>query len=127
VMRDQERIELALTQEGQFKDEEEPLLPSSALQTYTLFRNGQSVAEIATQRNLVTKTVESHLIECISAGLAVDISIFVSASDRIQIENAIAEHGTDRLKPIRESLPENITYNMIRFVVAQHRLAKRAK
>jgi ATP-dependent DNA helicase RecQ len=55
------------------------------------------------------------------AGLTVDISIFVSDSDRTQIENAIAEHGTDKLKPIRESLPESITYNMIRFVVAEHR------
>jgi len=119
VMREQERIELVLTEGRQFKDEEEPL-PRTALQTYTLFRNGHSVKEIATKRNLVTKTVESHLIECISAGLTVDISKFVSDADRTQIEKAIAEHGTDKLKPIRDSLPENITYNMIRFVVAQH-------
>ncbi|MFN2499958.1 MAG: RecQ family ATP-dependent DNA helicase [Pyrinomonadaceae bacterium] len=125
VMREQERIELALP-DPQFNDEEEPLLPRTALQTYTLFRNGQSVEEIATQRNLVTKTVESHLVDCISAGLTVDISIFVSDSDRIQIESAIAEHGTGKLKPIRDSLPKNITYNMIRFVVAQHRVAKAA-
>ncbi|HEY2975732.1 MAG TPA: helix-turn-helix domain-containing protein [Pyrinomonadaceae bacterium] len=97
------------------------------MQTYTLFRNGHSVEEIAAQRNLVTGTVESHLIECISAGLTVDISKMVSAADRKQIENAIARHGTDKLKPIRESLPEQITYNMIRFVVAEHRLAKTGK
>jgi ATP-dependent DNA helicase RecQ len=121
VMREQERIELALAEGGTPKDEEEHLLPNTALQTYNLFRNGHSVEEIATQRNLVTKTIEGHLIECMSAGLTVDISIFVSDSDRTQIENAIAEHGTDKLKPIRESLPENITYNMIRFVVAEHR------
>ena len=73
VMREQERIELALAA-GEVKDEEDGLLPSTALQTYTLFRNGQSVAEIAAQRNLVTKTIEGHLIECIAAGLAVDIT-----------------------------------------------------
>jgi ATP-dependent DNA helicase RecQ len=121
VMREQERIELALAEGGKSKDEEERLLPNTALQTYTLFRNGHSVEEIALQRNLVAKTIEGHLIECMSAGLTVDISIFVSDSDRTQIENAIAEHGTDKLKPIREALPENITYNMIRFVVAEHR------
>jgi ATP-dependent DNA helicase RecQ len=102
-------------------------LPSTALQTYTLFRNGKSVEEIAAQRKLVVNTVEGHLIECISAGLAVDISILVSTSDRALIEKAIANHGADKLKPIRESLPENISYNMIRFVVAQHRLANAAK
>jgi ATP-dependent DNA helicase RecQ len=121
VMREQERIELTLTDEGLVKDEEEPLLPSTALQTYTLFRNGHSVEEIAIQRNLVTKTIEGHLIECIAAGLPVDISKLVSDSDRTQIEKAIAAQGADKLKPIREALPENITYNMIRFVVAKHR------
>ncbi len=127
VMREQERIDLALDHDELSTDEDEALLPNTALITYTLFRNGQSVEEIATQRNLVAKTVEGHLIECISAGLTVDISIFVSDSDRTQIGEAIAEHGTDKLKPIRDSLPENITYNMIRFVVAQHRLANAAK
>jgi ATP-dependent DNA helicase RecQ len=127
VMREQERVELALTDDGRAPDEEERLLPQTALQTYTLFRNGHSVEEIAAQRNLVTGTVESHLIECISAGLVVDISKVVSAADRKQIENAIARHGTDKLKPIRESLPEQITYNMIRFVVAEHRLQNTAK
>jgi len=121
VMREQERVELSLTDEGLAKDEEEPLLPSTALQTYTLFRNGHSVEEIAMQRNLVTKTIEGHLIDCMSAGLTVDISKLVSDSDRTQIEKAIAAHGADKLKPIREALPENITYNMIRFVVAKHR------
>ena len=126
VMREQERLELALTEDRE-QDKEEPLLPATALETYTLFRNGHSVEEIATQRNLVTKTIEDHLIECMSAGLTVDISKLVSASDRTQIEKAIAEHGIDKLKPIRESLPESITYNLIRFVVAEHRLAKTAK
>src|SRR5882672_224060 len=116
VMREQERIELALNDDGE-RVEEEPLLPNTALQTYNLFRNGYSVEEIARQRNLVTKTIEGHLIECMGAGLTVDISKLVSDSDRVQIEKAIDEQGAGKLKPIREALPESITYNMIRFVV----------
>jgi superfamily II DNA helicase RecQ len=118
VMREQERLELALPEDVQVNDEDDGLLPQTALQTYNLFRNGQSVAEIAAQRNLVANTIEGHLIECISSGLAVDIARLVSESDRSQIEKAIAEHGVEKLKPIRDSLPESITYNMIRFVVA---------
>ena len=121
VMREQERIELGLPVDGQVVDEDDGLLPQTALQTYTLFRNGQSVEQIATQRKLVTKTVEGHLIECISAGLAVDITKLVSESDRTQIEHAIVEYGAEKLKPIHDSLPESITYNMIRFVVAERR------
>jgi len=117
-MREQERIQLALSEERE-KDEEELVLPNTALQTYTLFRNGCSVAEIAKQRNLLANTIEGHLIECIAAGMIVDVSKLVSDSDRTQIEKAVAELGTEKLKPIRESLPESITYNMIRFVIAE--------
>ncbi|MEP6719294.1 MAG: RecQ family ATP-dependent DNA helicase, partial [bacterium] len=127
VMREQERIQLGLTDDGLAENEAEPLLPQTALQTYTFFRNGHSVADIARLRELVTNTIEGHLAECIAAGLAVDLTRLVSDSDRLQIEKAIAEHGSEKLKPIRESLPESITYNMIRFVVSAHRLVKTAK
>jgi uncharacterized protein YpbB len=119
VMREQERIELALPDERVVIEEDEALLPPTALETYNLFRSGCSVEEIAAQRNLVTKTIEGHLIECMGAGLTVDISRMVAESDREQIEKAIAEHGAEKLKPIHDSLPESITYNMIRFVVAE--------
>ncbi len=127
VMREQERIQLALTDDGRANDEMEPLLPPTALQTFALFRNGQSVADIAAQRELVINTIEGHLVACIAAGLPVDVTKLVSDSDRTQIENAIAEHGTEKLKPIREALPESITYNMIRFVVERQRLVKTEK
>ena len=127
VMREQERVQLVLTDNSPAKDEDEPLLAATALQTFTLFRNGHSVADIAQQRELVVNTIEGHLVECIAAGLPVDLDKLVSDSDRAHIEMAIAEHGTEKLKPIRESLPESITYNMIRFVVARQRLVKTAK
>ena len=127
VMREQERIELALTDEGPAPDGGEPLLPATALQTHTLFRNGYSVQEIASQRELVVNTIEGHLVDCIATGLPVDLSRLVSASDQAQIEKAIAEHGTEQLKPLRDALPESITYNMIRFVVERQRLVKAAQ
>jgi ATP-dependent DNA helicase RecQ len=121
VMREQERIELALDGEPE-KDDEEPLLSATVSQTFKLFSNGRSVEEIAQQRGLVTNTIEGHLIECLSAGLAVDISRLVSDSDRSQIEKAISDHGLEQgFKAIRESLPESITYNKIRFVVAEQK------
>jgi ATP-dependent DNA helicase RecQ len=91
-----------------------------------LHRQGLSVAEIAAQRGLVPNTVESHLEECLRAGLPVDVSRLVPAEVRRQIETAIDEHGTAGLKPIRESLPEHVTYNQIRFVVAERLRTKTA-
>jgi ATP-dependent DNA helicase RecQ len=121
VMREQERVELALPEDGQVKvPEEEFAPPQTAFQTLALHQQGFSVQEIARQRSFVTNTIESHLVDCIRAGLPVDVSKLVDPADRALIEKAIAEHGTEKLKPIHESLPETITYNMIRFVVAEH-------
>jgi ATP-dependent DNA helicase RecQ len=125
VMREQERIQLAIPEGGHGPRNEEDAPPKTAFQTLALYRQGFSVVEIATQRGLVTNTIESHLEECLRAGLPVDISKLVSAEARARIEQAIDEHGTEKLKPIRESLPEDITYNQIRFVVAD-RLRTRA-
>ncbi len=119
VMREQERVELAIPEGGHaLRSEEEGAASATAFQTLALHRQGFSVAEIAAQRELVPNTIEGHLEECLRAGLLVDITRMVPAEVRKQIEEAIDEHGTERLKPIRESLPETITYNQIRFVVA---------
>jgi ATP-dependent DNA helicase RecQ len=121
VMREQERVELALPEDGHVNvPEEEFAPPQTAFQTLALHQQGFSVQEIARQRSFVTNTIESHLVDCIRAGLAVDVSKLVAPADRALIEKAIAEHGAEKLKPIHESLPETITYNMIRFVIAEH-------
>jgi len=128
VMREQERIELAIPESGHaIENDDENAPPTTALQTLALHRQGLSVAEITRQRGLAPDTIESHLVECLRAGLPVDVSKLVSTEDRKQILEVIDQQGMERLKPIRDLLPDNITYNMIRFVVAEHRLAKTAK
>ena len=119
VMREQEQIQLAISEGGfAIPIDEDHVAPQTALQTLALHRQGLSVAEIARQRELVANTIENHLVECLAAGLAVEISQLVSSADREQIDKAIDKHGTEKLKPIHDSLPENITYNQIRLVVA---------
>jgi ATP-dependent DNA helicase RecQ len=119
VMREQEQVKLALDVGSADDGDEARILSPTASQTYQLFCEGRTVEQIARQRNLVVTTIEGHLIECLEMGLAVDVSRLVSESDRAQIENSIARHGLEGgLKPIRESLPESISYNMIRFVAA---------
>jgi ATP-dependent DNA helicase RecQ len=97
---------------------ESEVLPQTAVRTYQLYCSKVSVSEIAAKRNLTTATIENHLVECVRAGFPLDISQFVSAIDRVQIDAAISKHGMEKLKPIHDDLPETITYNMIRFVLA---------
>ena len=91
---------------------------STVEETYAFYRTGMSVEEIAQQRALSEMTVEKHLADCILAGREFDLARYVSPADRSLIEAATAEHGTERLKPLRDALPGHVTYRMIRFVVA---------
>jgi ATP-dependent DNA helicase RecQ len=91
---------------------------STVEETYALYEQGLTVEEICARRGLTEITVEGHLAACILEGRPFDVSQFVASQDRAEIEHATARLGTERLKPLRESLPRHITYRMIRFVVA---------
>jgi ATP-dependent DNA helicase RecQ len=95
-----------------------PPKASTVEETYALYEQGLTVEEICARRGLTEITVESHLAACILEGRPFDVSQFVTSQDRAEIEHAAARLGTERLKPLRESLPRHITYRMIRFVVA---------
>ncbi|MDQ3668326.1 MAG: RecQ family ATP-dependent DNA helicase [Acidobacteriota bacterium] len=132
VMREQEQIELALPQitcdqshvTAPVQEDHGPT--KTMMQTYAFYQQGVPIEEIARQRKCTTGTVESHLIDCIRAGYAIDTAQFVSDANRALIEAAISQHGTAKLKPLHDSLPESISYNMIRFVVAEHLQSQKA-
>ncbi len=119
VMREQAEVELYLPDVYQ-KYEAGPS-PSTVMQSYSLFCDGLSVDGIARHRNLVRSTIERHLLECLENGLTLDTSELVKEDERRLIEEAMATHGPVKFKVLLEALPENITYNMIRFVVAGRR------
>ena len=137
VMRERERVELALPMTPGPSSSDSPVsfsgaagkpgTPSKTIEeTYVLYREGLSLEEIARQRKYTKATIESHLVDCVRAGLSVEVSRFVPDTDRALIERAITEHGTKKLKPIHDSLPDSITYNMIRFVIADRRRLRKA-
>jgi superfamily II DNA helicase RecQ len=137
VMRERERVELPLApSSGQSSANSpvpasgaagKPATPSKTIEeTYVLYREGLSLEEIARQRRYTRATIESHLVDCVRAGFSVEVSRFVPDTDRALIERAITEHGTKKLKPIHDSLPDSITYNMIRFVIADRRRLRKA-
>jgi len=89
----------------------------SHLETYTLYNNNLSLDDIAEKRELSTKTVEEHLILCAQQGLEVDFAKFIPNAYIALLEKAVAEAGRDRLKPIKELLPEEVSYFMIKAYV----------
>jgi ATP-dependent DNA helicase RecQ len=92
--------------------------PGTVDETYALYEQGLTIEEICAQRGLTEMTVEKHLADCILEGRPFDISQHVGQADLALIEAAVAEFGTERLRPLRDALPGHINYRMIRFVVA---------
>lgn len=73
--------------------------------------------EIARERNVLKETIEKHLIECLYEGLELDYQSFIPEHMEPQIVAAIKQYGTERLKPIKEALPQEVTYTAIRFAI----------
>nr|WP_263323254.1 DNA helicase RecQ [Neobacillus sp. Marseille-Q6967] len=86
----------------------------SHLETYQLHQQKLSIAEIAEKRELAVSTVENHLLQCAQQGMEVDFVRLVPEKYMALLKNAVEEAGRSRLKPIKELLPEEVSYFMIK-------------
>jgi ATP-dependent DNA helicase RecQ len=86
-------------------------------QTYQLFRLGLSIDKVAEKRGLSTGTIYSHLVILIQ-NQKVNIEKILPKQIIDAIEAVIIDlNQVDRLAPIKDKLPEEISYEMIRCVV----------
>ncbi|MFQ5866046.1 MAG: RecQ family ATP-dependent DNA helicase [bacterium] len=92
------------------------VLPDTVQQTLQLFRQGLSIEQIAEHRNLTVGTIYGHFSQLIAFDL-VKVTAIIPVSRVQQIREAIEQVGVASLKPIKECLPEEISYHEIRCVV----------
>lgn len=90
---------------------------NSHLQSVRLFQDGLATAEIASQRQLSEQTVVKHLIQAKQEGHELDLRTEVDPKKIKAIEALAAEMGAERLRLLKEALPEEISYQDIRFVL----------
>ena len=88
--------------------------------TCQLYFEGKTIKEIAEERSLAMTTVEGHLFEGYQSGLKINIDDFIDKENEKLILQAIKSATSGKLKEVKESLPENITYLEIRAVYAKH-------
>ncbi|MBJ8031750.1 DNA helicase RecQ [Bacillus cereus group sp. N21] len=86
---------------------------NSHLETYEMYKLGTELSTIAKERDLSRQTVENHLIRCYEEGMEVDWPSFVPAEYESLIESAV-QHAEGGLKSIKEQLPDEVSYFMIR-------------
>ena len=86
--------------------------------SYNLYNEGKTIKEIADIRSLTVQTIENHLLKCFEEGLQIDIEKYVQFDYKDEIIEAIQNLGSERLKPLKEVLPEEVTYFDIRYFIA---------
>jgi len=86
-------------------------------ESFKLYKEGKSIAEIAAQRNLTVNTIEGHLAKFVRRG---DISIneLVSSEKLVLIEAALKDFDGISISPIKQSLGEGISFGEIKLVMA---------
>jgi ATP-dependent DNA helicase RecQ len=86
--------------------------------TLQLLQEGRTFEEIAQIRNRKVSSVVDMVAKLIAGGEIKFDSKWLSADKYAQIATAIQQLGKERLKPVKEALPEEISYDEIRLVAA---------
>jgi ATP-dependent DNA helicase RecQ len=89
--------------------------------TLALYRQGLSIEEIAYERNLKRSTIMDHLIELFEAGEAIDIDGLVQPEHYEVIVDALRQIGHELLRPVKDYLGDEYSYEEIRLVRASLR------
>jgi ATP-dependent DNA helicase RecQ len=101
-------------------------MPPAREQTVQLIMQGKTLGEIAGRRGRQLSSVVELVASMVESGEVAFCSSWVDAGKCAEIEKACAQHGTDRLRTLKDALPPEITFEDIKLVVARvrHELAK---
>ena len=94
---------------------------SPAEETIRLLAQGKSFEEIAQIRGRQVSTVVNMVADLVEQGSLEYRVEWVGAENQRVIEEAVRRLGAQWLKPLREALPAEITYEQIKLVVAHVR------
>ncbi|QZT32602.1 helix-turn-helix domain-containing protein [Caldalkalibacillus thermarum TA2.A1] len=98
---------------------EEAGLMQSALETYRLLRRGHTLEEIANLRGLKQSTIEDHVIDIAIHNPDFDYRHFISDDVMKAVRQVSKRLQTKRIRPIKEHLPDDISYFQIRLALVK--------
>jgi ATP-dependent DNA helicase RecQ len=85
--------------------------------SFDMFRSGNSLEDIAENRQLSVSTIETHLSYYITTG-ELDINEIVSEDKQELIAQAMQKFGRLGLRQLKDNLPEEISYGEIKMMAA---------
>jgi len=89
----------------------------TAQESFTLYRAGKPVHEIAALRNLAATTIEGHLALYIYKG-EMSVHEIVGEGKLPVIKDAVESYGAEKLGPLKEILGDDYSYGEIKAVIA---------
>ncbi|APH05424.1 DNA helicase RecQ [Bacillus weihaiensis] len=92
---------------------------SSHLHTFQMYRDGNSISSISEERGLSEITVQNHIVRSIEEGEEVDWTKIVTKEEERLIKEQVISLETELLKPIKEALPQEISYFQIKAVISK--------
>ncbi len=93
--------------------------PSHAV-TYEMYEQGKTLEQITGERKLTLITIQEHLVRCWNEGYEIDWSKFINPEHEVLVLQAVKEVGRERLRPIKDVLPDEVDYFTIRAVLCKH-------
>jgi cell fate (sporulation/competence/biofilm development) regulator YmcA (YheA/YmcA/DUF963 family) len=100
------------------KEKSSVVKTDTKLVSFTMYKEGKNVEEIAATRNMTADTIIGHLTYWIGSG-ELNINELMTAKKQITIKQAIEKFGTESLKPIVENNSDaGVTYGDVRMVLA---------
>jgi ATP-dependent DNA helicase RecQ len=98
-----------------------------ALETMSLLAAGKSFEEIAQIRGRQVTTVVNAVANLVESGLLEFQPAWIDPTRQSVIEAACGQLGLERLRPLKDALPPEITFDEIRLVVARLRRVQEGK
>ncbi|MCM3401615.1 DNA helicase RecQ [Cytobacillus oceanisediminis] len=96
----------------------------SYLISFDYYKDGDSIREIAKKRNFSPITIQEHIFRSVREGNVIDWSEIFNETEEKLVLQAAEKAGRDKLKPIKEELPEEIDYFKIKAVLVKDELQK---
>ncbi|MED3571385.1 DNA helicase RecQ [Cytobacillus praedii] len=108
-------------QKTPLKKQEESDGPSY-LQSYQFYMDGMSINEIAKARNFSPITIQEHILRAVREGQNINWEEIFDEDTEGLILEAVQKVGTEKLKLIKEELPNEIDYFSIKAVLTKNSL-----
>ena len=91
--------------------------PNTKLLSFTLYKKGKTISQIAQERVFSAATIEGHLAHYIGTG-EIDVNELVTEAKQLLIKSSIKKNGAENFKAIAGDCKQQVSYGEIRMVAA---------